>query len=1043
MGAETASDDELNLSPLGDGLELGLDLEILLARNDSQGVPEALAPKILLDRWHDGVEPILHLPPTVWVCGRLTPIFETVVRHGVVLFPRAIDDPPADGLEPSAEQLNTAGRVAAGMLAVDGSRTAGQFLEWCSRRLQKSGADHEGSSLGPKHRYWERRLLELAPARFGARLMADPGFNLSAWNLHEHQLVPTADGPVLDRGWPLRFMDLAGYDPSRPHQLSVSSSRVRLSRDPALKHLSQLYGQELRLAGWRDTSGRAAVGLPLGGGVVFDDSMAALVSEAQLGGRRFGDIFSAEGAAAFLGWLREPAWPGAPGSVGRYVFRRVLRDRPDVFEAYPDPYGDDSEEFELWCRTFGVRELDIPAALVPGAEPGEAGLPAAPEPHKRRFFKPRNRPPMELQNGGRQAGDSPPSIRVTGYLSHVLGLGAAARGYADALEAAGVAVTTASVPLPHQQAPVGLATGYGRQSFDEVTSSNDHGFELICVNPDELPAFMEQMGESYFRGPRIGVWGWETDRIPPRWGPAFELLDEIWVYSSFMADNIGAVSPVPVVALPPAVRPPAEGGEPLRLGVPEGFLFLFAFDYLSTIQRKNPIGLINAFKLAFKPGEGPQLLIKTFNAPLRPLVEEELLWAADGRPDIHVVDRSLTNEQRDALMATCDCYVSLHRSEGFGLTPCEAMALGKPVIATAYSGNLDFMNEENSLLVSYEITRVGADCEIYPPDGRWADPDLEQAAELMRQVYENPAASARMGERARADVRRMLSPEATGGAMRRRLEELGRGVSPPPNRQARPSRNGGEAPASRSMELRPAPPVSPSDPRRKVLISAGTGELARCLDISLPTFEEFADRHGYDILVGDEAAAEGRPASWASVRLLQRALSDYEAALWVDADALIVDTRSDVDAELPPDSFQGLVRHHTAEGEVPNAGVWFLRAGPDAQHLLEAMWERTEFIEHPWWENAALMSLLGYDLGVVRDDGYARGPSRLVRESAFLAGTTWLDTAWNSISQDSSPEPRIRHWPGIPVQQRLAEMSEIAAALQVDRFELAGSRSDG
>jgi len=196
------------------------------------------------------------------------------------------------------------------------------------------------------------------------------------------------------------------------------------------------------------------------------------------------------------------------------------------------------------------------------------------------------------------------------------------------------------------------------------------------------------------------------------------------------------------------------------------------FDYLSTVQRKNPVGLIEAFKLAFAPGEGPQLLIKTINAPLRPLAEEELLWAAHGRSDIHIVDRSLSGEEMAGLMAACDCYVSLHRAEGFGLTMAEAMAIGKPVIGTGYSGNVDFMNSENSYLVDYTIGRVGPDCEIYPPEGEWADPSNEHAAKLMRSVFSEPAKAAARGQRAAADVARLLSADVTGQRMRDRLEHL-------------------------------------------------------------------------------------------------------------------------------------------------------------------------------------------------------------------------------------------------------------------------------
>ncbi|MGH2915584.1 MAG: glycosyltransferase [Solirubrobacteraceae bacterium] len=150
------------------------------------------------------------------------------------------------------------------------------------------------------------------------------------------------------------------------------------------------------------------------------------------------------------------------------------------------------------------------------------------------------------------------------------------------------------------------------------------------------------------------------------------------------------------------------------------------------------------------------------------------LRSVDGRPNIHVIDRSLTPGDGDALIAACDCYVSLHRSEGFGLTIAEAMAIGKPVIGTAYSGNMDFMNAGNSFLVDYELTRVGPDCQVYPADGEWAEPNLDQAAELMRRVYEDPEAAARVGAQAREDIARELSPSATGAVMRRRLEELAR-----------------------------------------------------------------------------------------------------------------------------------------------------------------------------------------------------------------------------------------------------------------------------
>ena len=239
-----------------------------------------------------------------------------------------------------------------------------------------------------------------------------------------------------------------------------------------------------------------------------------------------------------------------------------------------------------------------------------------------------------------------------------------------------------------------------------------------------------------------------------------------------MTSVLAAASPVPVVTLPqPVLAPAAAVGElPVDLG--DAFTFLFTFDFFSTARRKNPVGLVEAFTRAFEPGDGAQLVVKTFNGDAKPESLAQLERAAAGRDDVHVIDRFLPVEQKDALLARADAYVSLHRSEGFGLSLAEAMLLGKPVIATGYSGNLQFMTPANSWLVGYELTRVGEGVEMYPPDAQWAEPDLGHAAELMREVRAGGEAVRRRAERGRRDVEAAFSPEATGAAMRARLERL-------------------------------------------------------------------------------------------------------------------------------------------------------------------------------------------------------------------------------------------------------------------------------
>jgi len=751
--------------------ELDLDIEALLALHDEQDLSVLLLPHLLRRYAERSSEPVLHLPSGVWVLGDLQPIESALSARSVLLVPRTSADVPDDGLEPSRLQVERAGRIEETIVGIDGTADAAEFLTWWGEHVEQALGTLDARKSGgrPEDRPWLARYLELAPARFSTAVLDDPGCNLSMWNLHRHTLQSGPEGALVDGRWPLRFLNLPGFEPDHPHRLSPTASRARVSRAPVLHELCERYASELRDSGWRDADLHGEVGRRLADGLVYDNSLRAIYASALALGKGFGDVFGAEGTRAFTAWLEGPAPRGSAYGVNRYLYHRVARERPDVVRAYPDLDGPDGAEYVAWCWAFGRDELAIPERFMP-ARPGQrpAGTPAL------AAAAGTVPPPAPAAGPSRTAApvDGGPAVRLTGYLGHTLGLGAAARGYVQALGAAGVPVRTVSVPLHHLALPVELASEYGRHGFEDLVHEGRHGFEIVAVNADELPGFVERLGRDYFEGQRIGIWGWETNTIPPRWQRAFALVDEIWVYSRFMAENIGAVAPVPVLALPPPVEAPAEPPAPMRLGVPEGFLFLFVFDYLSTVQRKNPVGLIEAFKRAFAPGEGPRLLIKTINAPLRPLAEEEVLWAAHGRSDIHVIDRSLSGEQLGGVMAACDCYASLHRAEGFGLTMAEAMAIGKPVIGTGYSGNVDFMNDENSYLVDYEIGRVGPDCEIYPPEGEWADPSIEHAAELMRRVHADPTEAARIGARAREDIARTLSAETTGAAMRRRLEEL-------------------------------------------------------------------------------------------------------------------------------------------------------------------------------------------------------------------------------------------------------------------------------
>src|SRR5205085_74667 len=213
-----------------------------------------------------------------------------------------------------------------------------------------------------------------------------------------------------------------------------------------------------------------------------------------------------------------------------------------------------------------------------------------------------------------------------------------------------------------------------------------------------------------------------------------------WVPSNFTLDSISRASPVPVVRMPHAIGElPTTDQTRAAFDLPANrFVFLFIFDFHSYLERKNPIGLIQAFKKAFTKRDRAVLLLKSSRGDTAEGELSSLREAARGA-SVRILDRVLTRPELNTLMNLSDCYVSLHRSEGFGLTMAEAMSLGKPVIATAYSGNLEFMTPWNSELVPYELVAVPPRCDPYPVGAHWAEPDVDAAAAAMRRVAGDPS----------------------------------------------------------------------------------------------------------------------------------------------------------------------------------------------------------------------------------------------------------------------------------------------------------------
>lgn len=356
-------------------------------------------------------------------------------------------------------------------------------------------------------------------------------------------------------------------------------------------------------------------------------------------------------------------------------------------------------------------------------------------------------------------------------------------GRAEDIRTAACAFHAASIPFALRN----LFGGYGRQwahlhkdfpLLDHEDPTAAFRANIFLLNANEMASVPEQLGGHFMSGHyNIGYWAWELSIFPDAWLPAHEGLQEVWAPSRFIQSALMEKVNCPVTWMPLAVEPglpPALSRH--ELGLPENrFLFLFFFDFRSFVSRKNPLAVIQAFKNAFPPGDDRVgLVIKTNGMDECPEAVQAfngLEFNRDSR--ILMISRVMDDREIKALMNQCDCFVSLHRSEGFGRGLAEAMYLGKPVIGTSYSGNLDFMNQDNACLVDYRLISVKEDEYPFGFGQVWADPDIEMAAHFMRKLVEDPNLARLKSHLAARDIRIHNSFQAVGMRYRQRLESLG------------------------------------------------------------------------------------------------------------------------------------------------------------------------------------------------------------------------------------------------------------------------------
>jgi glycosyltransferase involved in cell wall biosynthesis len=732
---------------------------------------------------------VVSIPDDAEVEGPLVTLLAGAARSGAALVPSRLSDLPRDGKLPDTVSLTASGRFDQELLACT-SAALPMLDAWISALTPSPHIPLD--RIDPLTHPW----LDSLAVTHGAFLVREPSIGVSFRNAEEsgRSFSPLlVRYPGFDHHTPWIASSLSAANPRiRPSDLPWFGERLRKRADEVAA-IEASYGFDTRpnaitaipeiVGGW-DT---------LDDGIVFDDAMRFAYRQGSLDAPRRelppppNPFITA--STAFFSWLNEFVDPAS--QLTRYLHARHVVE-PGLALLFPEATDPSEHGFVAWVQAKG-RQHGILGSLIPSplvepllklsdppqdsaaddvaSDSGSSTAGAALEQAEPTLL------PLRSERSPSADEELPtviPGINVVGLLRAEFGIGTAARLLLRSVERSGVpfAVWVDEATAHRQEHPLNLEhqlpgspTGNAGSpseidSFDKQQAEFPHPLTVIALNADGLRDFSLRKPEAVRNKTVVGLWFWEVEEFPQRFWPAFDLVDEVWVASEHVRAALAPATEKPVRVIPLGAMNPNPDRFALRIrandefGIGEDrFVVTYVFDYASVAERKNPWGVVDAFCRAFpRAGESlpdgriPVLILKTISSERHPADVEHLRYAIGSRTDIVVVDTYLSSYVTTCLVARTDCYLSLHRAEGWGLTIAEAMAVGTPVIATGYSGNMEFMDTTCTYVVPGKLVPIPATTATYAGAGRWADPDIDVAAKLLVQLSADQGAAQAMGQ---------------------------------------------------------------------------------------------------------------------------------------------------------------------------------------------------------------------------------------------------------------------------------------------------------
>jgi glycosyltransferase involved in cell wall biosynthesis len=797
------------------GIDFMLDMSL---RYDIMEFNTAVKP--FMFKWlfeNTDTDAIIYLDPDIYVYSKMSRLEEILNSDTSIVLTPHITEPLEDGKIPDDYNMLQAGVFNLGFIAARRCDEAIAYFNWWGRRLQTQAIANFSLNL-----FTDQRWCDLAPCFLNnLKILKDAAYNVAYWNLPQRPLSGTAENGWFINDAKLVFFHFSGVNPLNPKSVSKHQNRLDWSEIAEYTQLFSNYLDGLLNCGWKTTrywpyaynavstaftlhpliralyreshatpaeiagldlekylsdicNSRANISkVPAGRWI---SRLAWLVYTQRADLQKAFDVSSLSGHASYISWFVNTAKSeyGFPASVSTFSHRNSVvsvdntaslpqllpgkkittllhilwNSRRDLQAAFDLSTFSGQLSFLKWCFSSCEREYNISKSYLERTVNHEVAY--------------------EAGSGVIEGNEG---ANLIGYAHAELGMGEHVRMSAEAL-------LTTDVSFGVYNFDVGVASRKEAKLANcSISDKNDRRANIFHINADQMFNAYTQLGREFFSNRyNIGYWAWELSKCPEEWVSVIDLVDEIWAPSKFIQNAFKAKTTKPVIYMPLCVTlPKILEFHRNYFNLPESdFLFLYTFDFFSYVERKNPVAAILAFKSAFKNlSDRVGLVIKVMNGDENDARWKSMLQVIERDARITIINRTMDRDEVLGLFSLCDCFVSLHRSEGFGRGPAEAMHMGKPVIVTNYSGNTDFTLSHNACLVNYELIPVKVGQYVFEKDQVWADPDIEHAAWYMRQLWMDKAYARDIGIKGQRYISENFSPAVVGNLYKERLYCLG------------------------------------------------------------------------------------------------------------------------------------------------------------------------------------------------------------------------------------------------------------------------------